>query len=174
MSCINNAYLCKFYKTLAHKDFHSGIMNSVKKLIIDRDHILWVQAPLAWLLAAIFLAAWTQIRHGCNQKITAGRHPRTDALGNWAAWQVSLQQQHSKSTLLNYSWHCCGLGQTALTNNVWPRFFWRLTQAKDHFQYNSGCSYLFWEVEVYLCGPEKDSWLVETWPHRPSHTFLWE
>lgn len=31
---------------------------------------------------------------------------------------------------------------------------------------------LFWKVEVYLWGPEKDSWLVKMWPYRPSHTFL--
>lgn len=32
----------------------------------------------------------------------------------------------------------------------------------------------FLEVKVYLWGPEKDSWLVEMWPHRPPHTFFWD
>lgn len=36
------------------------------------------------------------------------------------------------------------------------------------------CIICFLEVEVYLWGPEKDSWLVEMWPHQPPHTFLWD
>lgn len=39
------------------------------------------------------------------------------------ARHIRLQQQHTKTVLLNYSCHCCGLGQTALTNNGWPRLF---------------------------------------------------
>lgn len=36
------------------------------------------------------------------------------------------------------------------------------------------CITCFLEVKVYLWGPEKDSWLVEMWPHRPPHTIFWD
>lgn len=124
-SCINKAYLCKFYKTLAHRGFHSGIMNSINKLNIGRDHILWVKSLQSGFLPQFTLQLGHRSDTGVHRKLQQADTNTSTGLIHLGTKElrVRLHQQHTKSILLNYSCHCCGLGQTALTNNGWLRFF---------------------------------------------------
>lgn len=100
--------------------------------------------------------------------VTPGQiHLGTEKLKSWAP--TAAHQIRPLKIFLALQWSVPNS-----THKQWlATIFWRLMQAKDHFHHNPGCGYLLWEVEFYLCGPEY-SWLVEMWPHRPSHTFLWD
>lgn len=138
-SCINKAYLCKFYKTLAHRGVHSHIMNSVNKLTIGRDHTLWADEPSAGFLPSIYLTAWTQIRHWCTQKTTTGWQPPGSfprgVKSSESPAPTAAHKIRSVKLFLPLLWS----GPNSLHKQWLAMLFWRLMQAKDHFQYNPGC-----------------------------------
>lgn len=135
------------------------------------------EEPSAWFLASIYLTAWTQVRHQCTQEITTG-------------WQAHIYQAHSAG-----GWRARSQSPTAAHKIRSVKLFLptAVAWAKQHIQTMPGHAFLevntgqgpfpiqpwlciicFLEVKVYLWGPEKDSWLVEMWPHQPPHTFLWD
>lgn len=124
-SSVNKAYLCKFYKTLAHRSFHSGVMNSVNKLNIGRNHILWVKSLQPGFLPSFSIqlghrsdtGAYRQLQQADTHTSTSLIHLGTKELGE-SGFNSSTQNPFCS----NYSCHCCGVGQAALTNNGWPHF----------------------------------------------------
>lgn len=165
-SCINKAYLCKFYKTLAHRGFHSGIINSVNKLNIGRDHILWIKS----FRPAFLLQFTLQLGHGSG----TGAHRKLQQVDMHTATGLiylgtnELRESGSSSSTQNPS---CSIIPAAAA--AWAKqhsrtmaghmFFGGYCRPRTISSTTLDVDNLFWDAKVHLWGPEKDSWLVEMW-----------
>lgn len=130
----------------------------------------------ACFLASVYLTAWTRIGTGAHRKLQqADVHTGTGLI---YLGTNELRESGSSSSTQNPS---CSIIPAAAA--VWAKqhsqtmaghmFFGGYCRPRTISNTTLDVDNLFWDVKVYLWGPEKDSWLVEMWsPQTFTHLSL--